>query len=155
MVNRKRHADCGRTCPRLTVPSGGGVPSSPTWGVICGNLMWGIPLWLMGVPPWPDDMPPIWTGVSPSASWGTLPITKNAPLPRNVNRQTPVKTVPYRRTSYAVGKNPYVATFQMYKAQWSACHRNCNWSWQKAGNVTTICLNVREYLLCTRCLKWN
>ena len=95
--------------------SGGGTPSQ-VWGYpISGR---GYP----GYPPRPEmGYPPnqTWDGVtlparpgmgypSPSQSWdGVPPLTIQTwmgCLPQDVNRQTPVKTVPSRHTTYAGGK---------------------------------------------------
>ena len=69
----------------------------------------------MGYPPtltWDGESPPIWTwdGVPPylDRGWGTPHLPRPGmgyPPPRNVNRQTPVKTVLSRHTTYAGGKN--------------------------------------------------
>ena len=79
----------------------GGTPARPGMGYPPGQTWDGVP------PPgqiW-DAAPPLW----PDLGWGTpLPSRpgRGIPLPpRNVNRQTPVKTVPSHHTTYAGSNN--------------------------------------------------
>ena len=112
------------SCP---VPGGGGYP--PFWlargdpgrvpplaGIPpCPDLVWGTPgpaggtlggCPLAGVPPivtwpggYPGQAPPGWGSPPSNWTWPGYP-----PPFRGVDRQTPVKIVPYRHTTYSVGK---------------------------------------------------
>ena len=86
----------------------GGVPHLRSGGVPRPDLGWGIPpgqTW-DAVPPWGQT----WDGV-PSPYHPDL---DGVPPPRNVNRQTPVKTVPSRHTTYA-GGNKLANNLGLYK----------------------------------------
>ena len=73
------------------------TPLDHGWGTPWPDLGWVTPRARpgMGYPPHPD------------LGWGTPPLPSRpgwGTPPRNVNRQTPVKTVPSRHTTYAGGK---------------------------------------------------
>ena len=95
----------GRGTPHLDLarvpPSGPGLGtqsrSGPGWGTPIWTWLGTTPIWTWPGTPHldPARVPPIWSwlGYPPSGpGWGTPP---------GVNRQTPVKTVPSRRTTYA------------------------------------------------------
>ena len=123
--------------PRWGTPWRGVPPGQTWWGVPevgyppaevpPGQIWRGEGTW-GGVPPWqwypPAGVPPgqVWPGrylrwVSPGRGtplpagpgWGIPLAGPGRGTPRDMDRQTPVKTVPYRRTTYAVGK--YVSNF--------------------------------------------
>ena len=84
----------GRYPPQLDLA--GVPPTGPGWGTpLPIGPGWGTPLPIgpgWGTPSW------IWLGYPLVGPGQGTP-------PRGVDRQTPVKTVPYRRTTYAVRKN--------------------------------------------------
>ena len=70
--------------------------SSTPCADLVGGTLGGCPLgWGTPVLTWLGGHPPGWV----------LPHSDLAPLPWGVDRQTPLKIVPYRRTTYAVGNN--------------------------------------------------
>ena len=101
----------------LAIPGGGlpgdGVPPLRRWGTPCPRLGYPPIQGWIGTPSnprlgYPPEMgyPPIqgW-GTPPVQGWiGTPPPRLDRVPPRNVNRQTPVKTVPSCHTAYAGGK---------------------------------------------------
>ena len=109
------------------IPCPGGYPSQ-VWGEGIPHprsgqgggyhLRWGTP---------PSGQ--TWDGVpppQPDLGWGTLPLTIQTwtgyppSLPRNVNRQTPVKTVPSRHTTYAGGNKMRCSRGQGFVCVWKS-----------------------------------
>ena len=85
----------GRDSPRPGLTGGSTQGGAPPTGYSParsdgGYLRWGYP------PSW------TWLGYHPPSQPDLARVAP--PPPRGVDRQTPVKTVPYRRTTYAVGK---------------------------------------------------
>ena len=73
-----------------------GYPPTLTWDGVPPTLTWD------GVPPLPGPE----MGYPPTQTWDGVPPLPRPEMgypPRNVNRQTPVKTVPSRHTMYAGG----------------------------------------------------
>ena len=71
-----------------------------------------LKIWDLGPPPLSkagSAYPKIWDLGPPSPIQGWISLSENlrpgTPPPVNVNRETPVKTVPSRRTTYAGGKD--------------------------------------------------
>ena len=73
-------------------------------------------------PPQPETGTPpnLRLGTPPKPETGTPPEPETGYPPLNVNRQTPVKTVPSRRTTYAGGKY-YVYTPEMTAIRSGLC----------------------------------
>ena len=99
--------DGGRGYPKEPTPPPTKVPNSPCQ-VPKGE---GVPQGTYSSPTQPRYIPPWQRYLPPPPGQVLVPLPEGryleVPLPP-VNRQTSVKTVPYRLTMYAVGKNPNV-----------------------------------------------
>ena len=103
-------------------PPPAGVPPPPARSDR-GDLRWGAPQQVEPLPPRP-----------PAGPGCCIP-----PPPRGVDRQTPMKTVPYRRTTYAVGnKLPWVSRWRAQKWNCSYVHYRLMWDEHIPGFQTRI-----------------